>query len=212
LLETLVGWSIEYQKWGYNLLSCTAIATLFFSVLQGSMTFIQGGKIREMKSALSVNVGFFGFRLWTFTSILIYGYMAHSLALLVNGFIQMSAQAFVMLQLRRHKKDGSRTDWRIAKWSAVIVPCTLLSGGNAGLVSVIAVATLIPLFRQNVELHKNEKVGALSGKLVASLNAASLFWTAYGFIVRDPVLMVFAPTAAALYLALGVQYIRYRNN
>lgn len=207
MLERLIGWSVEYRNWGWNLLTFTTIATFFFAVLQASMTFRQGLRIRTLRNGISVSVAFFGFRLWTFASILIYGWYASSLAILANGFAQTTAQAYVMLQLIRYKKDASAMDWRIAKWCALLLPFMIISGGSPLLIAVIMLTSLFPLVQQNYELFKSPTRGALSGSLIAALNAASFFWTMYGLLIWDFAVIIPSLLAWLLYIVLAVQYL-----
>ena len=212
MFEFLFGWTVEVQRWGWNLITFSCLATICVTILQGSMTLQQGLKILRMRHAQSVSVAFFGFRLWTFASIFIYAFYAKSLALLVNGFVQTLVQAYVMAQLIRFKRDASRFDWSITVWSVGLVPLTFLTNGHPSFIAAIAVISLFPIVLQNKELLLTRRTGSLSGPLILALNASSFFWTVYGFVVRDLAIMLFAPVASLLYALLGIQFLLYRNN
>src|SRR3989344_8841053 len=86
-MEEVLRETLEIQNWGYNLLTLSFIATVFFTVLQAWGLWKQNRKIRRERSGTSVSVISFGYFGSYFFALLAYGVHLKSIAIVFNGLL-----------------------------------------------------------------------------------------------------------------------------
>lgn len=211
MLETLFGWTLEYQNWGWNALTVSATVTFFLSLVQAWGTIGQATKIRREKGGVSVNIRFFAYRLALFASLMLYGWTRESLLLLLASFNQTFAHVFVIMALRVHKREGWLAERKYFYLYLLMVPVMIAFPWREYMVAAFTTYMFVPLVRQILEVWKERSAGNLDIRLIAILNFNAAFWIAYGVMTKDLVVLVFSPTCTLLYATLLFSWIKFRN-
>ncbi len=204
MLEILKS-TVEYKNWGYNALTFSAIGTFFFTFLQ-MWSFCQQSKlIWASRSGESVSVIMFSYWFFYWIAFSLYGVAGRSIAIVFNGLMFL-VTAPILLGLYKFK--GFSLQEKILFGVFALIPVAMFSCPKAQkptLLLVLLMGILFSITLQPYEIWQKKSAGKVDPKLLAVFAVTSVFWFAYGVVIKDIPLMIFNPLAiVVLLITLGL--------
>lgn len=205
MLEILKN-SIEYQNFGLNALSISAIATICFSIMQGYGAIAQNNKIWREKSGETIKILFFVYNFWYFFSFFIYGIAQNSIAITFNGAIGF---LYIPILIGLHKFKGfSRKEVILSLLGFLVVPAMIFIPQKNYVLLVIVILICPITIEQFIEFIRNRGLGAFSIKYVIIFFSTSAFWLIYSIAILKWPLIILNAGTTTIYLV--VIYLNYK--
>lgn len=104
MIRAFIVSSIEYQKWGMNIETISAIGAIILTVVQGWGFIKQAQAIWHEQSGDSIPVWMFGYLWCYFGSLIVYSFSARSAVMFINGllFIGIAPVVIGLMKFKRH--------------------------------------------------------------------------------------------------------------
>ncbi len=201
----------EYQNFGMNALTVSAIGATAFTFLQAWGVRKQGNRIWNTKEGESVSVMFIGYSMFYFFAFLIYGAERLSITMTLNGLLALF-HIRVMRGLLKFK-GFTNIEWIwLFGFAILMVPgMLLLRGGEQEIfLLVLLFGIIFTLTRQTYEVWRAKSAGALEPKYLYVFLITNVFWFVYAMFVGAWPLMIFNPMAFILFTVNLALYYRYR--
>jgi len=190
-MEEVLRETLEIQNWGYNLLTLSFIATVFFTVLQAWGLWKQNRKIRRERSGTSVSVISFGYFGSYFFALLAYGVHLKSIAIVFNGLLGCLYIATLVELWKR--KSFTRAEKILLSIFPFMILLMVATTHKDALLSLLLGGILISATREVWELRREKSAGAIEPRRILVFMATGVFWFLYALKIRNPVLAVFHP-------------------
>ena len=203
--------TVEYQNWGYNALTFSAIGTFLFTFLQMWSFGQQAKLVWVSRSGESVSVKMFSYWFFYWIAFSLYGVAGKSIAIAFNGLMFL-ATAPILLGLYKFK---GFTRWEKISFSVFsLIPALMFYCPKAQkptLLLVLLMGVLFSITLQPYEIWQKKSAGSVEPKLLVVFALTSIFWFAYGIVIRDMPLIVFNPLAiVVLLITLGLWW-KYKD-
>jgi uncharacterized protein with PQ loop repeat len=200
---------VEYQNWGLNILTISALGTLFFTILQVYGACDQNKKIWSKKPLKSVSLLFFAYNCSYFSSLFCYGFFKHSLAMILNGLLLFFFLPIVIGVWKFKKNTAKEKFWAVA--FLLIVPLMIIMPQKDLLfmISLFGIACFFSVQLRKIMVEKD--FSSLSLKLVIILLATVIFWLGYSIAIHNLALEINSALAIILYAFAIFLYFKYRK-
>lgn len=211
LLELLKRTS-EYQNFGINALTVSAIGATVFTFFQGWGLWKQGKSIWDKRSGKSVSVTFIAYSMFYFLAFCFYGAQKLSVTMTFNGLLFL-IHIPIMLGLLEFK-GFTRSEWTsIALFGFGMPTSMLMLDGSAkeNFLMLLLFGILATLVEQTYEVYKAKVSGALEPQYLYALLFTNVFWFTYAATIGNWPLMVFNPCAFVLLFINLALYYKYRR-
>lgn len=202
----------EYQSFGMNALTMSAIGATVFTFLQGWGLWKQGRSIWDKRSGKSISVIFIAYSMFYFLAFCFYGAQRSSITMTFNGLLFL-IHIPIMLGLLEFK-GFTRFEWALICIFAVGMPTgifVLQRDAREIFLMILLFGILATLVRQTYEVYKAKVPGALEPKYLYVFLFTNVFWFTYAFTIGNWPLMVFNPCAFVLLGVNLVLYYRYKR-
>jgi len=212
LLEILKS-TVEYQNWGWNIFTISAIGTFLFTVLQGWGLWKQNRAIWRTRSGKSISAHFFIYWAWYFSSFLVYGLAKHSIAMVVNA-LQGVVIIPILVGLWKFN-EGFTVKEKSFFRLCIMMPAVMIfvAWYHITLMEItfflylmgLLVVGLFQLFK----LVDEGRPGVVEPRLIMAFMAAAVFWEVVGIKMNDLPLTIFNPmsfTMSGIILGLWWKY------
>jgi uncharacterized protein with PQ loop repeat len=206
-----MGWlkeAVEYVNWGWNALTISAMATFFFSVLQGWGMLKQSQMIGKKTKGESVSVVLYSYWFFYFVSFSIYGANQRSLAMLANSFLWVPC-LLVLCRLMKFKKIKKIEELTFLFFCFMPMAMNLYPDKDR-LFMVYLFGILIFMSFQPFEIWQKKDGGAVSPQLLATFFATGVFWFIYACYIGNWPLIIFNPLACLLIYVTFVLWRKYK--
>ena len=203
--------TVEYQNWGYNALTFSAIGTFFFTILQMWSFGQQSKLIWASCSGESVSVKMFSYWFFYWMSFSVYGVAGKSIAIVFNGLMFL-ATAPILLGLYKFK--GFVRQEKILFWIFALIPLVMYycpKPQKPTLLLILLMGVLFSIILQPYEIWQKKNAGKVEPKLLAIFAVTAVFWFAYGIVIKDIPLMIFNPLAIVVLLVTLGLWRKYKN-
>jgi uncharacterized protein with PQ loop repeat len=209
LLKTLFGWTLEYQNWGWNLLTVAAIATFVIILLQATALILQSRRIWKKENGDSVSVTWISLFGFTFLTFAIYGIYQQGLVMLVNGLLGL-LHLPILIGLWKYKRIAL-SEHVVTVVCVFMIPAIVLLPQKAALLFVFMGVSNCSLLAQAIEIYRKEKVGAVDIRLIMTYLVGAGFWIVYSTAISDYVLMTLMIMAFMCLSLVAGAWLTYRN-
>jgi uncharacterized protein with PQ loop repeat len=191
---------VEYQNFGFNTLTISALATIFFSFFQGYGAIAQSKKIWHEESGETITVLFFVSNFWYFMSFFIYGIYQDSIAITLNGAVGF-LYIPILMGLKKFKGFAiSETIFSLLGF--LVIPAMILVGQKnivlTAMILMVAPFTIIQFY----EFIKSRSLGAFSIKYVIIFFTTSAFWLIYSIAILKWPLIILNGATTTIYLVV----------
>ena len=204
--------TVEYQNWGYNALTFSAIGTFLFTFLQMWSFGQQNKRIWSSRSGEAVSVPMFSYWLFYWTAFLIYGVFGKSIAIVFNSLMFLTT---IPILLGLYKFKGFVRREKILFGIFSLIPVAMFYCPQAqkpALLLALLMGVLFSIALQPYEIWQKKSAGSVEPKLLVVFAVTAVFWFAYGIITKDIPLMIFNPLAiVVLLITLGL-WRKYRKH
>ena len=201
--------TIEYQRWGFNMLTVSSLATIFFTTVLGWAFWKQDQTVRERHSGKSVSALWHTYYAFLSLSTLIYGFHVTSIALIYNGLLCIPRFS-IILGLRRYKGFALTEKISLAGFAVLPIAMYILPWKDPVFL-VIAFGSIIAYAFQPWEIWKNKSAGDVDIRLIITYFIATLFWVIYSYIANIWSLMIINRIMLVLVGLTIVLWFRYRQ-
>lgn len=204
--------TIEYQNFGWNLLTFSAIATIIFTIalfrvglLNQLKTVLQEG-IKTGSAGKSVSVSWNTYFVFLYAVILLYGFHIKSLAVIFNGILLALGHLAVLLSLYRYKKIILYEKYLILLF--VFLPLVMImSPLKAWVYFFSQIGGVIMVIFQPIEIWKNRDIGNIDKRFIVAYLVNVSFWLIYAFAIKDWAIGSVTAAYTVLYIiTLGLCY------
>lgn len=211
-LTELLKRSPEYQQFGMNALTVSALGATIFTFLQGWGVRKLGNRIWETRSGDSVSVIFIGYSMLYFFAFIVYGAQKLSITMTFNGLLAL-LHIRIMRGLLKFKGFTSLEWFCLVVFGIVMIPGMFFFHGEKQELFLLVLlfgilATLVP---QTYGLWKSKSVGALDPRYLYVFLATNVFWFTYAAVIGSWSLMIFNPIAFIFILINLRLYYKYRR-
>jgi len=201
---------LELENLGFNALTISFFATIFFSLLAAWGLIDQDRKIWSKKSGQSLSSIWFICASFFFLSNIIYGIETRSIALTFGGFTRGSIHIPILFGIKKFK-GFSRADWLIIVLLSTLSFFMAISGqkGTFFLVFSLGVMTLTAL--QPLEIWRQKASGVVSIKMLIIYTVSSIFWIVYSVACGDTYILIMTLGFLTLFLVTILLWFRYKE-
>jgi len=203
--------TVEYQNWGYNALTFSAIGTFLFTFLQMWSFGEQSKLIWTNRSGESVSVKMFSYWFFYWMAFSVYGIAGKSIAIAFNGLMFL-ATAPILLGLYKFK---GFTFWEKGSFCVFsLIPVLMFYCPKAQkptLLLILLMGVLFSIALQPYEIWQTKSAGSVEPKLLAVFALTSVFWFVYGIVIKDIPLIVFNPLAIVVILITLGLWRKYKD-
>jgi len=199
----------EYQNWGMNALTVSAIGTVFFTFWQLYAAVAQSKKVWSERSAQSVSLQLFTYNLFYLVSFLIYGAYKNSLSMMINGLLFIAFLPAV-IGIWKFKKTRLR-EKIIALLYSLIIPAMIILPQKDLVVLISLSGIVLFLAFQLWDIIKEGEFGALSVEFVVIYLATNAFWLAFSITIKNAPLIFFNAVVMIIYSVCLFLFFRYKN-
>ncbi len=201
---------MELEYLGWNMLTLSFLATLFFSLLGGWGLFHQNQKIWKNQSGEAVPSIWYICSLGLFCSSVSYGITIQSIALVFSGVLRGFLHIPILIGLWKFK-GFSVFEKRLSFFLFLVVLVMLALPWKGVFFVGCCFATIIPTATQPLEIWRKKSIGVVSLPVIATAFASSFFWVIYGHYVDDlPIFIVSIAFTVILFLTI-VLWFWYRK-
>lgn len=174
--------TVEYQNFGLNALTISAIATIIFSFIKGYGVIAQGIEIWKHESGENISPIFFCYNFFYFLLFLTYGIEEKSIAIICSGSLCLLYLP-IILGLKKYRGFYKKELYFIA-FMSLIIPASFFFD-KSQLIFIFSAAAAVAIFSQAKEVLKEKKFGALSVRYLQTFLAATIFWGIYYLMTRN---------------------------
>ena len=201
---------VEYQGWGMNALTISALGTFFFTFLQGGGTVDQTKKIWSEKSAKAVSLQLFSYNTAYFFAFFFYGIEKNSLAMIFNSLLGVIFIPIVIGILRFEKHSVGQKI--LAGSYFLLIPLMILLPQKdlVILIGLFGIGAFLSL--QIGDVISAKSFGALSIKFMVIFLSTNCFWFVYAIGIHNIAFIAFNGLAIVLYSLAICLYFKYRKN
>lgn len=200
---------VEIKNFGWNITTVSAFAIIFFSTLQGYGFLEQNQRIWKAKSGKSVSITWLIFSAFTFVVIFIYGLSIKSGVLMYTGFL---ALFHVPILIGLKKFEGFSLINKIIFIGCVsAVALMILMPFKDKIFFAFQFAGIATAATQPWKIKKAKDPGVVEIKLILFLFTANIFWFAYGFAIKDWVLIITTPLALTIFGLTAIFWRYYKK-
>lgn len=200
--------SVEWQKWGMNVATISAIGATILTVFQGWSFIKQGQAIWRAKSGDSVSVLTFGYLYYYFMSFAVYALSMKSLVMLINGmlFLSILPITFGLAKFKRY------TTWERILYSLFgIMPVWMFFAPyKKPLLLVFLGGLVVALLLPVREIWREKARGVVDIRFIVVGMITNIFWFVFALTCADDVpLLIINPVAfviSGITLWLWVKY------
>ncbi len=168
--------TVEYQNFGLNALTISAIATIIFSFIKGCGIVAQGTKIWKDKTGKSISPVFFFYNFFYFLLFLTYGIEEKSIAIIVSGLLCLLYLP-IIIGLKKYRGFSKKEIGLIAIISLIIPASFIFSKSQT--IFIFSIAAILAIFTQVKEVWSTKNFGAFSVRYLQTFLVATLFWGIY---------------------------------
>ncbi len=198
-------WTVEYQNFGWNYSTLSAVLMLLFTVLETWGIIQQGKTIWEKESAESVETELFLYTFWFFLLCGIYGFYLHSMAMIINCFVTAVAQIPILRGIIRFRGLTERE--RIVGSAYALMPVIEAGATYWGAVYMFFAIGLWGAFiQQFLKLRRSGKTGAVDISLYVSFYISTGVWVAYAFQTNETFFKIAMSGGGIIITAIIVQW------
>lgn len=175
---------VEVQSFGLNAITISAIATAIFALVTVWGLSKQNKLIWKNKSGESIAVPWFICAAFNFYSMLIYGLVTASGALIFNGFLAGLFYIPVLIGLRKFKGFSQKDNVIFFTFAlALLVMIFLPIKGEMYL--FFSLSTTATLAMQPWEIRKQKSSGVVDIRLILIYFIATSFWAVYSYLLKN---------------------------
>lgn len=204
MLQTLQN-TLEWRGWGLNLLTIGAIASCFFTILQGIGIWKQNLRVRCQKSGESVSVIFFSYSLFYFFAFMAYGIFKQSIAMTFNGTLGFVSIP-ILAALWRYKRFTKIELASFAVFPLMIPAMILMEEERDILLLIFLIGVLFSIARQAYEAWESADTSTIDPVFIAIFMATNAFWLLYAIAIDNLALIIFNPISFVLFLFIFLMY------
>jgi len=201
---------IEFENFGWNVISISFTATIFFSILAFYGLLDQVYKIYKNKSVKAIS------SIWIicgpalFGAITIYGYSIDSLAITISGIARGPLHIPIIVGIFLYR-GLSKIDLAFIVFVIVILTLMWFSDHKDIYFIVITSGALIPTAIQPIKMWKEKNAGVVSLKMISIFTASTCFWIIYCTAIKDWPVLVFSSISLILFVLIIVFGIKYQD-
>ncbi|MDO8435275.1 MAG: hypothetical protein Q7S89_01170 [bacterium] len=191
MLELLLAWSVEYQKFGWNAATIVAAGMALFGLIEAWGTWEQHKTIERLGLGDSVPVLMFSFFIAYMGAFVFYGVYGRSIAIIVTAVPLVIVDICVLTAL--HRLKGFTRRERVLTYvflSAIPAMALLSADGRKALFLLLNLAAVWAIALQPIELWRTKNVGAVNVNMAVTYFLGTIFWIGVGFSMGDEVLKV----------------------
>ena len=201
---------IEFDNFGWNVLTLSFFATIVFSLLGVFYLWRQFTEIWSNKSGKSVSVTWICYFLFGYIATLFYGVHKDSLALVISAALRIPISALVLFGLWKFK-GFKKIDQGIFFGSIVLMIAMIFSSEKVWFYLFFSFGSVISLATQPIEIWKNKSSGVVVIKVFVIYAISCLFWIPYAFITRNWALEFIVFSFFVISIATIILWFRYRE-
>jgi len=209
MFENILGWSIEWQKWGLNALIIGSLGIIAFTFIEGWGLWKQKQAIWNKKSGESVSVNWFSYLTFFFVASLFYGIHIASVAVVISGLLAI-LHIPILVGLWKFKGFARHEKIQFVLFVGM-VPAMAFLPWKDELFLIFSFGTLYSLGTQPWELWKTKKTGVVEIRLVGVYFLSTFFWIVYAFAAGEWVLEIITPIALVLLGLTSALWFKYRS-
>lgn len=209
---SLVYSTVEYRGWHlWNLATVGFLITVVFTfLLQLPGLINQARIIWRNRSAEGIEALTFIIFLTYFAVFLVYAFSNRSGAGIINGFVLIWPQVFILVGVIRFKKFR-KIDLLISCLMFTILFLTVFTSHKSLFFAIISVITFFGLLLQPIEMIRKKTSTNVALSLPLNFTVVTLAWTIYGFAVRDWYIGLASLAFCLIYIFTTVLWFRYRQ-
>lgn len=190
-IRSVLSQSVEYQNWGLNALTISALGTAFFTFVEGWGNLAQILTIFRKKSGESVSTNFFIYITAAFSLYLFYGVHTRSLSVTFNGVIFLLHPP-ILYGLWRYK-GFTKDNWAMVGLGVTLNLLFVFTPYKTEVFGIMNVGVVFFLSQMPYEIWKAGTRGAADIKMIAAYMTSTVFWVGYAFATADPILRISTP-------------------
>jgi uncharacterized protein with PQ loop repeat len=203
--------SKEVVGFGWNGMTYTFLATLFFSFIQGWALIKQAERIftDPRRDAASVSAPMMSFLLFHFIAFGIYGYYGKSLAIMINSLLFL-LHVPVLVGIFRFKRLTKLE--LIFSIIPVVVPFIMMFASRRDVVFFASfIVAIIFIAMQPFEIWLKKDAGSVESKTYVAFLPGTVFWLLYAISIGDWVIVTLNPVIIVLFVATVFLCRKYRK-
>lgn len=210
----------EYQKFGLNTTTITAIGILCITLFQAWGMTGQVRTIWRTRSGEGLSVLWFSYTMWFFVAAIVYAFHTRSGAMLVNASVMMTGHLAILAGLWRFKgwtwsETGQTVLYAAIPMIVAMVPDTRIEAlampGTDAAFMVFSFGTIYAVATQPWEMWRKKTAGIVAVKLIAVHILAVVFWTVYAFHIGAVALQILNPILFVLFALTVLFWFMYRE-
>ena len=200
---------IEWQLWGWNLATISAVGAFLFTGLEAYLFYQQNKIIWEKKSGESLSVDLFIFLPFMFASFIVYGLARHEGVLVFNGLLFLFAIpiAVGLIKFRGY----------LPRHGIIIILCFLsllvmvIFPVKELLYFLFAAGSVLVLAAQLWELFKSHKPGAFDIRLALVYLIGNFLWVVYAWQLSDWLLLIVVGFSLVILIAIIFFWLYFKK-
>lgn len=200
---------VEFQNWGFNILTISSLMTVLFTIFQGYGFIKQSQKIWREKSVKSISPPFFFLFFFYFIAFIFYGIYKNSLAMIFNGSLFITCIPIV-LGIIKFKKM-SLVDWLSFFLLAAIVPIILIIKEKDTFIFSVLLVGLAVLILQLLTIIKAKSIGSMEIRFIFISFATGLCWFVYSCFISNWALQIFNFCIILIYSVVITLFYKYKG-
>lgn len=201
---------IEFDQFGWNVLTLSFLATIFFSLWGLVGLWDQVRKIFKKRSGEAVSGMWFICAAALFGAELVYGFSINSAALIILALCRFPLHIPILIGLAIYK-GFTRFEWFVLIAMSVVLVVMLFVPFKGSIFLVISMGVLIPTAAQPYEVWRLKSVGTLSIHLIVVYLTSSVFWAIYSFTAGDVFLVAFFLLSIIIFSCTVGLWFKYRE-
>lgn len=206
-LTSLLKETVEWQNWGWNVLTYGAIGAMCLATLQGVGVWKQGRRVHREQQAQTLSFLLFGYSMAYFFSASLYGVEQKSIAIAVlalNGFLHLP----IITGIPKYRAVTTQ-EKRLVGVFFLMIPLMWVAT-KVGFHEMFFLVTLFGLLGfiapQAYRAWKSSDTSDLDLVMILSFLFGAIFWFVYGFAVDSVALKAFNPPAFFLWFFILIMW------
>ncbi len=209
-IKNTVEGTVEGKEFGWNTITIVALATIFFSFLQGYGIIRQSKEIWRRESGESITPAFFFYNFIYFLTFFVYGIEEKYIAITFNGALCFFYIP-ILLGLKKFKKF-SRLDKILILSMTPMIPLIFIYPDKSHLLFAFSLISLVVIILQFKVILETRKFGAFSVQYLWMFFITSVFWSIYYMATKNWLLEIPCVAGVSLYCLVLILEKKWRDN
>ncbi len=202
--------SVEYEKFGKNLDTFSAVMTALLTFAQARVLLRQNKSIWVKKSAESMSAGLFSYMGFSSFTYLLFGYYQNKLAVMFNGLFLGLLYIPIVIGVIKYNRS-EKFEYKLIGIFSLMLPAMIIVPWKEKEHFFIAtiVCTAFVVMGQANKIKERKSTGDLDPGLIKVSLLVHFFWSIYFSLTKDLELAIFNVAATGVYIVAYTFWSKY---